>query len=566
MSASCHYLATQVAFSILEAGGNAIDAGVAAGLALGVVESAYVSVAGVAPIAIYLKDGDRVVTISGLGSWPRAASCDFFRQRHQGAIPKGILRTVVPAAMDSWITALEMFGTMRFAEVAAGAIGFARDGFVMYELMSATIAEARDDLRSWPSSAAIYLPDGAPPPNGKMFLQRDLAATLQYLADEERAAAPRGRVAGLQAARDAFYRGDVAARIAAYHRDNGGLLDAHDLAAFRVDVEPAVPGRFGDIDVFACNAWCQGPMLLQQLGILDGTDLRGLGHNSLAYVHLLTEAIKLSAADREAFYGDPRFVDVPLEKLLSAQYGADRRAMIDPLRAFPDLPPAGRFDGVAQMASTPRASAPRVPAAQNGIVLDTSYVCVLDRHGNAFSATPSDGITGGPVVPGTGLLVSCRGGQSWTQPGHPSSIMPGKRPRLTPNPAIAIRRGKFVMPFGTPGHDTQTQVMLQVFLNIMVFGMSLQEAVEAPRIATLSFPSSAYPHANAPGRLLAEDAIFDTISPALAELGHNVERWPATGPDYYANVSAACVALRDLETGMLFGAADHRRPATAAGW
>ena len=545
MCASCHYLATMAAFEILEAGGNAIDAGVCAGLVLGVVESAYVSVGGVAPIAIYLADRAEVITISGLGTWPRAASCEYFQRHHNGDLPKGILRTVVPSAIDAWITALARYGTMPFSEVAAAAIRFARDGFVMYTLMADTIAATADDIASWPASAAIYLPNGAPPKVGHRFVQSDLGRSLQYLADEERAAAPRGRAAALQAARDAFYRGDIASTIADYHATNGGLLTRDDLAEFHVDIEPALRGRFGDVDVYACGPWCQGPMLLQQLAILNGMDLRGLDHNSVAYVHLLTEVIKLAAADREAYFGDPKFVAVPLNRLLSEDYAAQRRALIDPARAAPQMPPAG---------------------ATSSIHLDTSYVAVVDRHGNAFSATPSDGITSGPVVPGTGLLISPRGAQSWTDPAHPSAIMPGKRPRLTPNPAIAIRPGHFVMPFGTPGHDTQTQVMLQAFLNIVLFGMDLQQAMEAPRFSSLSFPSSAWPHADQPGRLLLEPEIEVRIGSALTAMGHRAEIWPDTGPDYFTNASCACAVMAESRTGTLKGAADPRRPGYAIGW
>ena len=545
LCASCHYLASTAAFEILEAGGNAVDAGVCAGLVLGVVESAYVSIGGVAPIAIYLADSGEVVTISGLGTWPRAASCEYFQRHHDGALPKGILRTVVPSALDAWVTALSRYGTMSFREVAAAAIRFARDGFVMYQLMADTLAATADDIASWPANAAIYLPNGAPPELGQRFVQSDLGRSLQYLADEESAAEVHGRVGALQAARDAFYRGDIAATIAEYHAKNGGLLSREDMAEFHVDVEPALRSRFRDIDLYACGPWCQGPMLLEQLGILDGIDLHGLCHNSAGYVHVLTEAIKLAAADREAYFGDPKFVNVPLKMLLSPDYAAQRRALIDPSCAAPD-------------------SAQAESAAS--IYLDTSYVAVVDRHGNAFSATPSDGVTSGPIVPGTGLLISPRGAQSWTDPRHPSAIMPGKRPRLTPNPAIAIRAGEFVMPFGTPGHDTQTQVMLQTLLNIVVFGMDLQQAVEAPRFSSLSFPSSAWPHADQPGRLLLEPEIESRIGSALTAMGHRAEIWPQTGPDYFTNVSCACAIMVETKTGVLKGAADPRRPGYAIGW
>lgn len=552
MVAAGHYLATLSGFEILEAGGNAVDAGVCTGLALSVLESAYVSFAGVAPIAIYMRETGEVITISGLGTWPRAASCEMFQRDHNGEIPKGILRSVVPGAPDAWLLALREHGTMSFGDVAAAAIRFARDGFPMYELMMSTIAASAKEITTWPSTAALFLPDGAPPALGSIFRQTELAATLQYMVDSEKSAGAQGRAAGLTAARDAFYCGDVARAIAAFHKAHGGLLTMEDLAGYRSEIEPAIQTRFADIDVYGCGPWCQGPMLLQELNILDGMDLQRLGHNSLDYVHLLTETIKLAAADREAYYGDPRFVDIPLDRLLSRDHAAGQRALIDPTRAFPGLPPAG--------------DARATKASARGIELDTSYVCVVDRHGNAFSATPSDGMTASPVVSGVGCVASPRGSQSWADPAHASALAPGKRPRLTPNPAIAIREGRFVMPFGTPGADTQTQVMLQVFLNTVVFGMDLQAAVEAPRFATLSFPSSSSPHNYSPGRLLAEGSLYTELHAGLARLGHQVEAWPESGPDYFQNVSAACAIMADLTTGVLHGAADPRRPAYSIGW
>ncbi|HKD76452.1 MAG TPA: gamma-glutamyltransferase, partial [Ktedonobacterales bacterium] len=324
MIAAGHYLATLAGFEILEAGGNAIDAGVCTGIALSVLESAYVSFAGVAPIAIYLRETGKVVTISGLGPWPRAASCELFQREHNGKIPKGILRTVVPGAPDAWLLALREYGTMSFGDVAAAAIRFARDGFPMYELMTSTIAASVDEIATWPSSAALFLPNGVAPALGLVFRQTELAATLQYMADSERAAATQGRAAGLIAARDAFYCGDIAQLIAGFHKMHGGLLTMEDLASYGSEIEPAIQTRFADIDVYGCGPWCQGPMLLQELNILDGMDLPTLGHNSLAYVHTLTETIKLAAADREAYYGDPRFVDVPLDRLLSRAHAAER--------------------------------------------------------------------------------------------------------------------------------------------------------------------------------------------------------------------------------------------------
>lgn len=550
MISAGHYLAAQAGMDVLQAGGNAVDAGVAAGIALGVVQSDIVNFGGVAPILVREAASGKVWSISGLGHWPRAATLDLFLDKHAGRIPAGVLRTVIPAAPDAWITALARFGTMRFADVAAGAIRLAREGFVMYPLMAEVLADHAASYARWPSSAAVYLPGGRPPAAGEIFRQEDLARSLEYMAAEERAHAGQGRQAGLAAARRAFYEGDIAAAIVKYHREEGGLLTAQDLRDFSVEVEPALTVNFRGTDLYSCGFWCQGPSLLQMLNILERVDLAGMGHNTAPYIHHLTEAIKLAFADREIHYGDPRHHAVPQDMLLSKDYAARRLALIDPERAGPDVPAAGS----AQDADAPDRSRtdPR---------LDTSYVAVVDRHGNAFSATPSDGSYNSPIIPGTGLIASGRGSQSWALAGHPCAIGPGRRPRLTPNPSMAIRPDEYVMPFGTPGGDVQCQAMLQTFLNIEVFGMDLQQAVEAPRFASFGFPSSFEPHGVEPGRLMIEDLIARPVGEALAGMGHAVKWWQ----DRNWRAGAMCAVRHDLRTGIRWGGADPRRPAYAMG-
>ncbi len=305
MAAAAHYLAAQVALQILEAGGNAIDAGVGGGIALNVVHCDFTHFAGVAPIILRMAETGAVSTISGVGCWPRATRLQTFHDEHGGRIPAGILRTVVPAAPDAWLTALERFGMMSFAEVAAPAIAYARDGFPVTSLAAEVIGELADDYRRWPQNADVFLPHGRPPVPGQRLVLSDLARTLQYIADEETAAAPRGRDAGLLAARAAFYRGDIAQAIARYHADNGGWLAAEDLAEFRVGIEPPVSAQFAGVDVYACGPWCQGPVLPQALNILAGVDLHTSGHNTPATIHTVIEALKLAFADRHRFYGDP---------------------------------------------------------------------------------------------------------------------------------------------------------------------------------------------------------------------------------------------------------------------
>jgi gamma-glutamyltranspeptidase/glutathione hydrolase len=494
------------------------------------------------------------VTIAGLGPWPKALDPQLFQREHGGKIPKGVLRTVVPAAPDAWITALRRYGTMSFGDVAAAAIRLAHDGFPMYPLMAASLKRHEVDHRAWPSTAAIFLPNGRPPEAGEVFRQTDLAASLQYMADEERAAASRGREAGLEAARDAFYRGDIAGKIVAFMKQEGGLLSAEDLAEYSSPVGPPERRRFGDLEVFTCGAWCQGPVLLQTLALLEGTDLAGLGQNSPDYIHYLAEALKLAFADREAYYGDPAKVEVPLATLISAEYAAERRKLIRPDRAMPEMPPPGDLgrEGARFRASL----------GDPNPEPDTSYVCVADRFGNLFSATPSDGSYGSPVVPGTGLIPSNRGSQSRPDPRHPAGVAPGKRPRLTPNPALAIKGRDQFLPFGTPGGDVQSQAMLQVLLNLFVFGNDVQSAIEAPRFATYSFPSSFAPFDYYPGRLAVEGRIAEPVIAELARRGHEIQRWP----DWIWTAGAVCAILADRRRGTLEAGADPRRAAYALGW
>lgn len=559
-----HYLASSAALAILEAGGNAIDAGVCGGIALGVLQSDLVGVAGVAPIMVWLEEEQRVVTISGLGWWPKAASSAYFRDNHGGKQPKGVMSFVVPAAPDAWITALEMWGTMSFADCAAAATRFASEGFAMNTLLNQTIAQNVDTYRSFPSSAAIYLKNNEAPPIGSRFVQADLGRTLQHMADVERGAAAKGgRVAGLAAVREVFYKGDIAKTMVDFIQAEGGWMTREDMAGFRVGIEAPVSTRFGDTEVFTCGPWCQGPALLEILNIVERFDLSNMTHNSPEYVHLLTEATKLAMADREAWIGDPRHMHVPIDALSSKEFAAKRATQFEWNKAWPGRPPAASGADLGIEGEAPRLKQP--PPALPGEVetlssLDTSYLCVVDSKGNVFSATPSDGSYNSPVVPGLGFVPSTRGIQNWADEGHPSEIAPYRRPRLTPNPALAIQGGKF-MPFGTPGGDVQTQAMLQTLLNLVVWGMGAQEAVEAPRFASYSFPSSFEPHPEYPGLLRLEGRMDKATGDQLAALGHKVEWWP----DMTWLAGSMGLIVDDRDSGFKNAAADPRRMAYAVG-
>ena len=543
-----HYLAASAGFSILEAGGNAIDAGVAAGMALGVLQPDLVNFAGVAPILIRLADGT-IESIAGLGWWPKAIPADLFMREHGGKIPDGVLRTVIPAAPDAWITALRRHGTMRFADVAASAIRFAAEGFSVYPLLERSIGSHAAEYRRWASNTAIFLPNDRVPKAGEKFVQTDLAATIQFMADQDRAAGP-DRLAGLDAAHHAFYRGDIARAIVRFQEQEGGYLSMDDLAEYSSAIEPVVRRNWRGHELVTCGAWCQGPALQQALALVEQVGIEGLAHNSADYLHRIVECVNLAMADREYHFGDPRFVDVPVAHLLDPATIARRAAAVRDDRAFGQMPAPLDLPNRSYLATD--AELPKVEA-------DTSYCCVVDRWGNAFSATPSDGSGNVPVVPGLGITPSGRGSQSRPDPRHPAGMAPGKRPRLTPNPALLVTDKGGVMPFGTPGGDVQIQAMLQVLLNVMHFGMDVQSAIEAPRVASYSFPSSFAPFEYFPGRLAIENRIDKTARDELEARGHTIQDWP----EFTWLAGSVEAILTDPETGLIGAGADPRRPAYA---
>jgi gamma-glutamyltranspeptidase/glutathione hydrolase len=560
--ATGHYLATAAAMRVLDAGGNAVDAGVTAAMALAVLQPDIVSFAGVAPTLIYLKDARRVVAFSGVGHWPAAVDVERLRVEGAGNVPVGLLRTVVPVAPALHIEALRRYGTISFEDAARPAMELARDGYAMYPMLRHTIESYAAAYDSFPENARIFRPGGRTPKLGERFVQADLGRSIAGMIDAARNA--RGdRVAKLRAAHDYFYRGPIAEAIHGYHVEHGGFLRKADLASYEAKLEDTIACDYRGLTVHACDTWCQGISLLEALKILEGTGFTGLGHNSPAYIHAVTSALDLAFADREAYVGDPAFVRVPTRGLLSESYAALQRARIDGGRAFGAMPAPGdpwphqgERSSAAKAATAPASAGP-VPAP-----LDTIYACVVDRWGNAYSVTPSDNSHDIPIVPGTGLAVSGRGSQGRLTPGHPAEVRPGKRPRLTPTPGLALRDGELYLAFGTPGGDIQCQSMLQVLVNIAEFGMPVQQAIESPRFGSFNFPNSFSPHRYLPGRLCLEAGVGDGAARGLATLGHDVETWP----QFSWQAGAVCAILRDPGTGLLHAGADPRREAYAAAW
>ncbi len=556
---SGNFYASMAGYQMLEAGGNAVDAGVASGIAINVTQPHFTSFGGVAPIIVYIAERDEMVSISGLGRWPEAADLKEFKSNY-GEIPDGILRSVVPAACDAWLTALELYGTMTFEQVVLPAMRLASEGFPMSAKLCQSLNNMAAAPQKWEYNFSVMAPTGLPVKPSQPLVQKDLAGVFWEMIEVERANSWRGRNAAIRAARDHFYKGAIAEKMVAFSQSQGGLLSLEDFAKFNVGIEKPESGHYGDYSIYTCGFWCQGPSLIEILNILEGFDLQKMGLNSTDYIHVLTESIKLAFSDRHYYYGDPEFADVPTEGILSKSYADERRNMIDLVKAFNGMPPMGNpwpHQGI--MREPLYVTPPEAKAGPGGP--DTSYTCVVDKWGNAFSATPSDGIWGSPLVPGLGMIISNRGSQSWLEEDHPSRLEPFKRPRLTPNPSMAFKNGRLYMPFGTPGGDFQVQGMVQMFLNMVEFGMDTQQAVEEARVGSLSFPNSFWPHSYLPGSLQIEGRISSEVIGQLEDRGHKVERiadWGNRSP-------GLCGVMVDHEIGTLIGGADPRLDSFALG-
>jgi gamma-glutamyltranspeptidase/glutathione hydrolase len=512
-------LATTAGFEILLAGGNAFDVAAAVGLALHVVEPHMNGIAGEAPALLYSAKERKVFAISGQGTAPEKATRQFFKENGIDMIPgDGFLPATVPASFDVWITLLTRFGTMNLRQVIAPAIRLAEQGFPIYPTLYRNIqANARLFLKQWPSTAKIYLPNRRVPKTGQVLVQRDLAKTLRKLAAAEKQG-ERNRKRALTAARDFFYSGPIARKIVDYATNNptsdatskphASLLGLADFADYQTRVEESVKCDFRGLTVHKCGPWSQGPVFLQQLRILETYPLARMGHNSSDYIHLVTEASKLAFADRERFYGDPLFADVPLNKLISREYAKERRKLIDMKKASLDLRP-----GVL-------AREQRHPPIFHG---DTTHLDVVDSQANMISVTPSGGwIYSSPIVDGLGFPLSTRGQMFSLTENHPNCIAPGKRPRTTLTPTLVTKNGKPFMAFGTPGGDQQDQWTLQFFLNFVEFDMNLQAAIDAPTFHTAHFPSSFYPRDAHPGVLYLEGRIPQMVRNDLRRRGHRI--------------------------------------------
>jgi gamma-glutamyltranspeptidase/glutathione hydrolase len=560
-----HYLAADAGAEMLRAGGNAIDAMAAAVLVEGVVDPQMHTLGGECPIILQRAGEPRAIVVNGNTMAPRRATPEAFRRRGLANVPDtGVLAAGVPAALGAVATALQRFGTMPFAEVAAPALRLARGGFpahagLIRQDRFGLVALAETFRTQWRGSAKLYLPRGRVPREGDTIKNAPLAAVFEHLARaERRSRKPRsGRIGAVL---DAFYRGDIAAEIARYSRRHDGLIETADLAAFTTKLEAPAALRFGDVKVLKCGAWNQGPALLQALSILKGTNLAALGHNSADYLHLVIEAIKLAFADREQYYGDPEHVAVPISRLLSDGYGKLRRALIDPRRALAEICPG---DPRRNRAILPVEARLGVRAWGPGTV----HVDAIDRHGNCVAATPSGGwLRNNEVIPALGFPLTCRMMTFYLgPPQHPNVVAPGKRPRTTISPTMVQRRGQPWLVCGSMGGDQQDQWQLQFLLNRIVFDMPLQAAIEAPKLSSEHFPGFFAPHDFFPNRVRIEPRIAPDIRTELARRGHEID----LAPDW---TEGFLLAAERHPGGLLEAGADPRGaksevfPATALCW
>ena len=538
MVASTHWLASATGMAMLERGGNAFDAAVATGFTLQVVEPHLNGPGGDLPIVLWSAERGEPLVVCGQGTAPAAATIERFRELGHELVPgTGLPAACVPGAFDGWMLLLREFGTLGLDDVLEQAIGYAEQGYPVIPGITATIERTESLLRTWPSSAELYLP--APQP-GTLFRNPALAATYRRILDESGTGS---REARIDRARDAFYRGFVADEIDRFSTENGGLLTGGDLAGWEATVEAPVTFDYHGYTVCKTGPWGQGPVFLQQLALLAGFDLPAIGVGSAEYVHTIVECAKLAFADREAFYGDPSFVDVPLDHLLSPEYSDERHLLVGESASGELRPGGGRLPTLVDAPVTVGAGEPT-----RG---DTVHLDVADRFGNLVSATPSGGwLQSSPVIPSLGWPLGTRAQMFWLEEGLPASLEPGKRPRTTLSPTIALREGEPYLAFGTPGGDQQDQWSLHVFLEHVHGGLDLQAAIDRPNFHTDHFPASFYPRQVELRSLSIEDRFGGDVLDELRIRGHDVR---AAGDWSLGRVSAA-----GRENGMLKAGASPR--------
>jgi gamma-glutamyltranspeptidase/glutathione hydrolase len=563
MVTSTHYLSTIEGLKVLQEGGNVVDAGATMWFCLTLLKPHLVGVAGEVPILLYWADEEKIISVNGQGPVPLAASINWFKSQDYPMIPEdGFTPAVVPGAFDAWLTSLEEYGTFSLSRVLEPAINIAQKGFPVYPTLAAFFIRLQERFqKEWLTSANIYLPRGKPPKIGQILNNPDWARTFKRVSEAYEKGAKEGRTAGIDSARKYFYDGPISNAIIefmqnfkckdVYGKENHGLLTKADMTKYRATFETPITANYHGLDVHKCGPWCQGPVFLQQLNILEQYDLQSMGHNSVEYLHTWIETAKLAFADREQYYADPEFEDIPLDWLLSKDYAKKRRKLIDPDKASM----LHRPGGVEPIKLKEHGQKPWFEG-------DTVHLDAVDIQGNMISATPSGGwLRTSPLVPSLGFPMGTRAQMLHLDPNHIESLKPGKRPSTTLTPSLITKDSAQYMVFGTPGGDKQDQWTLQFFLNHHEFKMNIQEALDAPTVHTNHFPGSFWPHTVRPGEVNLEPRISSEVVNGLVRKGHKViisKPWS----------HGRCLAIRyDPETGVMYGGASPRTGEPyALGW
>ena len=551
--------ATEAARRILHAGGNAFDAAVAGQAALAVTDFPSNGVGSDALILLYDAKAKRVVSINAEPRAPKLATIEWYQKNNGGKLPNsdGLLAGGIPGVVDAWYLLLDRWGTMTFEQVLQPAIQLAEDGFPLSEKLARAIANTRK-IRQYPSTMRVYMPSGQAPQAGEIFKNVDLAKTLRKLIEAEKAAASKGRKEALKAARDRFYKGDIAREMAKFSEDNGGLFRYEDFAAYTATIETPVSVDYRGYQVYKNPSASQGPAELIALNLLEGYDVKKMGLNSPDYIHTSIEAIKLAMADREKFMGDMDFVKIPYEGLLSKDYARERRKLIAPQQASLELRPGSPAPKTSDQADRQVHVNLEGESDHEG---DTSYLALVDKDRNMVSFEPSlhSGFGTGVVMGQTGIIFNCRGDYYSLVPGEPNALEPGKRPRSTLQSTLVMKDGQPFMITGSPGGDDQVMRTIQTLMNVVDFGMNIQQAIEAARWSTRSFPASPFPHTMYPGEMSLESRIPEATRQALVARGHKMR---VTGPWTQGSNGGIVVGAN----GVLSAGADPRVDAYAWAW
>ncbi len=566
-----HPLTTAAAFGILLKGGNAFDAGVASLIAGGVLEQDLYSLGGEALVLVYPRKENKVTSIVGQGWAPKAVDVDWYTSRNKTLDGAGLDPAVVPGALHAALTVLEKWGTMSFAEVAAPGIAYAENGFPMRNSTAQAIRRQLKFFEGWPDNKKYWLkPDGTQYSPGETIKLPSLARTLRRMVEAEKAAKSKGRAAGIIAARDRFYKGDIAAEMVAFLKKHNAPFDASDFAEYYARIEEPAKTTYRGYTVYKHGFGSQGPVLLQALNILENFDLHAMGYASADYLHTVTEALKLAYADRDSYYADPAFVQVPAEGLLSKAYAKERAALIDPKKASTSFIAGDptKYDSKVKQwtfwkANVVDGATPRTRSGDEvntpDVVKDTTHMAVIDKDGNIFDVTPSGGWVPGAVILGdTGIGMSVRGEQFWLDKTRANQLRPRARPRYTLTPSLVFKGETPMMGLGTPGGDNQDQTILQALLSVVDFWSdwypNLHGALERPRVQTMHFYGSFWPHDAGFNQLNVEATIPDAVYNELKARGHDVSRLRPFGMS-----GCATAVMIDPATGNRFAAADPRR-------